>query len=117
MPTAVFFATNRAVTNATDPNDGYKPVMVPPLRPQDITYARARVDGVDINTNAQGFVAQIDDVTQGRFSDQAIATLSNPRTDLLVFIHGFDNTFSDAISRAGIAKLAGAGAGTMAGRG
>jgi len=100
MPTTVFFATNRVVTNATDPNDGYKSVMVPPLRPQDITYGRARVDGVDVNTNAQGFVAQIDDVRQGRFSDQAIATLSNPGTDLLVFIHGFDNTFSDAISRA-----------------
>jgi esterase/lipase superfamily enzyme len=100
MATTVFFATNRVVTDAADPNDGYTASMVPPLRPQDISYGRARVDGVDINSNQQGFVAQIDDVKRGGFSGQAIATLSDPGTDLLVFIHGFDNTFSDAISRA-----------------
>src|SRR5689334_21403926 len=74
--------------------------MVPPLKPQEITYGTAIVDGIDIAANGQGFVSEINDTKQGGFSDQAFATLSNPGTDLLVFIHGFDNTFSDALARA-----------------
>jgi esterase/lipase superfamily enzyme len=100
VPTTVYFATNRVVTDAGDPINGYRATMVPPLRPQDITYGTATVDGVDIQAGAQGVISRIDDVKQGGFSDQAIATLSNPGTDLLVFIHGFDNTFSDAVTRA-----------------
>jgi len=100
LATTIYFATNRVVTNASDPNGGYTSVMVPPLKPQEITYGTAIVDGIDVATNAQGVVSEIKDIKQGGFSDPAMATLSNPGTDLLVFIHGFDNTFSDAVSRA-----------------
>ena len=100
MATTVYFATNRVVTNASDANKGYTSIMVPPLKPQEITYGTAIVDGIDVATNAQGFVSEIKDTKQGGFSDAAVATLSNPGTDLLVFIHGFDNTFSDALTRA-----------------
>jgi esterase/lipase superfamily enzyme len=100
LSTTVYFATNRVVTNASDPNGGYTSIIVPPLKPQEITYGTAIVEGIDVATNAQGFVSEIKDTKQGGFSAQAIVTLVNPGTDLLVFIHGFDNTFSDAISRA-----------------
>jgi esterase/lipase superfamily enzyme len=100
MPTTVYFATNRVVTNSADAINGYEAVMVPPLRPQEITYGTAVVDGVNVQTGAQGAVSQINDVNQGGFSPQAIRDLSNPGRDLLVFIHGFDNTFSDAVTRA-----------------
>jgi esterase/lipase superfamily enzyme len=100
LATTVYFATNRVVTNASDPNEGYTSIMVPPLKPQEITYGTAIVDGIDVAANAQGFVSEIKDIKQGGFSDQAVAILSNPGTDLLVFIHGFDNTFADAVSRA-----------------
>jgi esterase/lipase superfamily enzyme len=100
MRTTVYFATNRAVTNAGDAIDGYGAVMVPPSRPDAITYGTAFVDGVDLARDAQGNVSQITDVSQGRFSPQAIEDLSNTGRNLLVFIHGFDNTFSDAVSRA-----------------
>ena len=100
MATTVYFATNRVVTNASDANKGYTSIMVPPLKPQEITYGTAIVDGIDVATNAQGFVSEIKDTKQGGFSDAAVATLSNPGTDLLLFIHGFDNTFSDALTRA-----------------
>ncbi len=70
------------------------------MSPQLITYGIATVDGVDIATNTQGTVAQISDVQQGEFSPKAVQALSNPGKDLLVFIHGFDNTFSDAVTRA-----------------
>ena len=67
MPTTVYFATNRVVTNATDPINGYKAVMVPPLQPQDVTYGTAIVNGVDDTSGAEGVVSQISDVEQGGF--------------------------------------------------
>jgi esterase/lipase superfamily enzyme len=84
MPTTVYFATNRIVADTADAVNGYQAGMVPPYVP----------------TGAQGAVSQIGDVRQGGFSQEAIAELSNPGRDLLVFIHGFDNTFSDAVTRA-----------------
>jgi esterase/lipase superfamily enzyme len=100
MSTTVYFATNRAVTNANDAVNGYPAVMVPPLKPQQITYGTAIVDGVVVATNAQGTVSKIENVSQGGFSPYAAEALSSGDKDLLVFIHGFDNTFSDAITRA-----------------
>lgn len=100
MPTTVYFATNRVVTNAADAIGGYPATMVPPWPPTGMTYGTAFVDGIDIATNAQGVVSQIAETSTGGFSQQAIGDLANAGRDLLVFIHGFDNTFSDAITRA-----------------
>ena len=52
MPTTVHFATNRVVTDAGDAANGYKNSMVPPSRPQAITYGTAFVDGVDVAAGA-----------------------------------------------------------------
>ena len=100
MPTTVYFATNRLVTNPADPINGYPPIMVPPLSPDQITYGTAFVDGIDIATNAQGVVSQIANTNKGAFPPQALADLSSSGRDMLFFIHGFDNTFADAITRA-----------------
>jgi len=100
MPTTVYFATNRVVANPADAANGYPPTMVPPLSPAAITYGAAFVDGVNVPTNAQGVVSQISDINKGGFSQQAIGDISNAGRNLLVFIHGFDNTFSDALTRA-----------------
>jgi esterase/lipase superfamily enzyme len=99
MPTTVYFATNRVVTDAADAVHGYGAAMVPPSNPAAITYGTAFVDGVNVATNAQGVVSQISDTRQGGFSQQAIGDLSNAGRNLFVFIHGFDNTFSDAVTR------------------
>jgi esterase/lipase superfamily enzyme len=100
MPTTVYFATNRVVTDATDAVNGYQPVMVAPSAPNAITYGVAFVNGVDVANNAQGVVSQINNVSQGGFLPQVVEEISNPGRNLLVFIHGFDNTFSDAVTRA-----------------
>jgi esterase/lipase superfamily enzyme len=100
MPTTVYFATNRVVTDATDPVNGYGPSMVPPSAPNEITYGTAFVDGVNVATNATGTISQIINVNRGAFSQEAIEDLSSPGRNLLVFIHGFDNSFPDAITRA-----------------
>lgn len=44
--TTVYFATNRLVTKASDPDIGYEAVMVPQLDPSLITYGQATVDEV-----------------------------------------------------------------------
>jgi len=110
MPTTVYFATNRVVTDVADAAGGYKNSMVAPTRPQDITYGTAFVDGVDVAAGAQGTVREIVDISTGGFSEQARGDLSSPGRNLLVFVHGFDNTFSDAVTRAAFNRefLAGA---------
>ncbi len=66
----------------------------------EITYGTAFVNDVDIGTDNQGVVTDINGVVQGRFSEEAIGDISRAGRNLLVFVHGFDNTFSDAITRA-----------------
>jgi esterase/lipase superfamily enzyme len=100
MPTTVYFATNRQVTNPNDPIGGYPPNIVPPSDPNQMTYGTAFVDGIDIANNAQGVVSEIANTNMGSFPPQAVADLSASGRDMLVFIHGFNNTFSDAITRA-----------------
>jgi hypothetical protein len=59
MRQTVYFATNRTVTDAADAVNGYPATMVPPLNPAAITYGVAFIDGVDLNSGAQGQVLAI----------------------------------------------------------
>src|SRR5690348_10585011 len=102
MTTTVYFATNRQMSNSADAIDGYPAEITKPLSPQDITYGKALVDGGDIQTNAQGNVTSIMQINKGEFGAATFQELSNTPKDLLVFIHGFANTFSDAITRAAL---------------
>jgi esterase/lipase superfamily enzyme len=63
-------------------------------------YGTAFVDGVDIKTNQQGSITSIQDTNRGAFAANVAGDLSNAGRNLLVFIHGFDNTFEDGITRA-----------------
>ena len=76
-----------------------RPPWRPPTNPSYLTYGTAFVGGIDIATNAQGVVTQIEETAQGRFPPGAADDLSQPGRNLLIFIHGFDNTFSDALTR------------------
>jgi esterase/lipase superfamily enzyme len=100
MPTTVYFASNRVLTGPADQVGSYGPGIQPPSLPQAMTYGTAFVDGIDLTTNAQGVVTSIASTAQGGFPADAGDDLANPGRNLLVFIHGFDNTFSDAITRA-----------------
>ncbi|MFL5256958.1 MAG: alpha/beta hydrolase [Rhodopila sp.] len=100
MTTTVYFATNRLVTNAKDPQNGYPATMAPPLEPDAMTYGVATVDQIDIPTNNAGVIKSITNVTKGDFSKQAQARISKPGSNLLIFVHGFDNSFSAGITRA-----------------
>jgi esterase/lipase superfamily enzyme len=63
-------------------------------------YATAFVDGVNIKADQSGSITSIQDPNKGAFAANVASDLSNAGRNLLVFIHGFDNTFEDAITRA-----------------
>ena len=100
MPTTVFFASNRILTGDPTVVTSYGPNIQPPSVSTDIMYGTAFVDSVDINANQQGSITSIQDTNKGAFAANVADDLSNAGRNLLVFIHGFDNTFEDGITRA-----------------
>jgi esterase/lipase superfamily enzyme len=88
----VYFATNRKY-DATQPNGfGYDIV---PNDPAAIIYAVA-----DVPNPGDGQIGAISDVTAGGFSAATSEAIVGSGKSLLVFIHGFDNSIADALSRA-----------------
>jgi esterase/lipase superfamily enzyme len=100
MPTTVYFATNRALAGPTSDWRSYGTGIVAPSDAGAITYATAFVDNTNLTADTAGAIQQIQDIQQGGFSPQAVTDLSAPGRNLLVFIHGFDNSFENAITRA-----------------
>ena len=100
MPTTVYFATNRKVANDGMHVTDYGKGIVSQADPAMITYGKALVDGVDVAAGLMGRVVRIDDVVQGGLAARSIRSLITPRRNIVVFIHGFDNSFADAITRA-----------------
>ncbi len=99
MRTTVHFATNRPVVGDGTEVSDYGSGIVSPSDPGRVTYATAFVDGTDIAADRSGRVVQIGEVNRGGCSDAAIGDLSTPGRNILVFLHGFDNTFEDALTR------------------
>jgi esterase/lipase superfamily enzyme len=100
VPTTVFFASNRILTGDPAVATSYGPNIQPPSVSTDIMYGTAFVDGVDIKADQQGSITSIQDTNKGAFAANVADDLSNAGRNLLVFIHGFDNTFEDGITRA-----------------
>jgi esterase/lipase superfamily enzyme len=96
MPTTVYFATNRALTGPASDWRSYGTGIVAPTDAGAITYATAFVDNTNLTADTAGAIQQIQDIQQGVFSAQAVADLSAPGRNLLVFIHGFDNAITRA---------------------
>jgi esterase/lipase superfamily enzyme len=100
MPTTVYFASNRILTGDPTAVTSYGPNIQPPSNDTGITYGTAFVDGVDIEAGQQGSITSIQNTNTGAFAKDVAGDLSHAGRNLLVFIHGFDNTFEDAITRA-----------------
>ena len=95
--TPVYFATNRTKNDAMPFGFGNNSA---PYNPQTITFARADVDNVNLANEDSGVIRSISDVTTANFSSKATAEIVGAKKNLMIFIHGFDNSFSDAIKRA-----------------
>lgn len=96
----VHFATNRVLTGPADQLTSYSSSVVAPSDPTVVTYGTAFVEDAGLDADTVGAIKSINTVQQGQFSDSAQGDLSDPGRNLLVFIHGFDNTFENAITRA-----------------
>jgi esterase/lipase superfamily enzyme len=96
----VHFATNRVLTGPADQLASYSSSVVAPSDPTVVIYGTAFVEDAGLDADTLGAIKSINDIQQGQFSDQAKGDLSDPGRNLLVFIHGFDNSFENAITRA-----------------
>jgi esterase/lipase superfamily enzyme len=95
--TTVYFATNRKPDPTAAGGFGS---AIAANQPDAITYAVADVTGIALAQEGSGTIAGISSSQQGVFSDAATSAIIGARKNLLVFVHGFDNSFEDAITRA-----------------
>ncbi len=100
MAVTVYFATNRAANGPANDYRSYGSAIVAPTDPNAITYGTAFVNDANLTADTVGAITGIQDISMGDFSAGAIADLSNPGRNLLIFIHGFDNSFENALTRA-----------------
>jgi esterase/lipase superfamily enzyme len=114
MPTTVYFATNRALNGPAEQWQSYGTSITAPSDPEAVTYATAFVNNSNLTADTVGAITAIQDVHQGRFRQTVADDLSNPGRNLLVFIHGFDNSFENAITRAAFNREWFAASGVMA---
>jgi esterase/lipase superfamily enzyme len=100
MPTTVHFATNRFVNGPPEALGSYTADMIAPSKPENVTYGTAFVDNANLTADTVGAITSISDIRKGDFSQGAIDDLANGGRNLLVFLHGFANSFENAITRA-----------------
>ena len=100
MLTTVYFATNRALTGPAQDWRSYGANIVTPSDPTALTYATAFVDNTDLTADTTGAITSIQQIKTGGFAADVISDLSDPGRNLLVFIHGFANSFENGITRA-----------------
>jgi len=96
----VHFATNRVLTGPAEQVTSYSASAVNPSDPTAVTYGTAFVEDAGLDADTVGAIKSINTVRHGQFSESAKGDLSDPGRNLLVFIHGFDNSFENAITRA-----------------
>lgn len=100
MSVTVHFATNRVLSGAAEDWRSYGNGIVSPTDPTAITYGTAFVAAANLTADSTGAITNIQNVSKGRFHPDAAGDLANPGRNVLVFIHGFDNSFENAITRA-----------------
>src|SRR5689334_3843648 len=96
----VYFATNRVVQGPTTDWRNYGAEIVTPTDPAKITYAAAFVQGTDLGAEDSGGIASISHPQAGGFQPGLVQDMVGAGKDLLIFIHGFANSFLNSITRA-----------------
>ncbi|GEP59656.1 alpha/beta fold hydrolase [Reyranella soli] len=100
MASTVYFATNRVIVGPKDKPGSYTSSMVPSANPAEVIYGTAFVGSADFEEDKPGNITSLHDFSDGMFNDPVNEDLSKGGRNILVFIHGFANTFGDAIARA-----------------
>ena len=100
MTTTVYFATNRIANHPADRPENYTFFMTAPDNPLQVTYGTAFVDSAGLTADTVGAVRSLNDLQKGNFSQSAFDDLAEGGRNILVFVHGFANSFEDALTRA-----------------
>ena len=112
LDTTVYFATNREPDATAE--GGFGARIVDPADPAAIAYAVVPVSNVKLNDENSGIIGTVTGLHIGDFAATVAAELEATNRNLLVFIHGFDNSFADAIKRAAFNREWFAASGTAA---
>ena len=102
--TNVLFATNRqrvadAAAGVADFGDD-----AAAQTPESLLCATAEVGGIDIDKPGSGQILAISNLNAGGFAASDLAPVLASQNDILVFVHGAANGFSDAVTRAAYNK-------------
>jgi esterase/lipase superfamily enzyme len=98
--TTVYFATNRAAQGPTTDWHSYGAEIVSPMDPSLVTYAAAFVEGTDLLVEGSGTIMAISHAQSSGFEAGVARDIVGSGKNILVFIHGFANSFFNAITRA-----------------
>jgi esterase/lipase superfamily enzyme len=96
----VYFATNRLAHGPTTDWHSYGAEIVTPTDPSKTTYAAAFVQGTDLAVEDSGAIAAISRPQAGGFQAGVVQEIVGVDKHLLIFIHGFANSFLNSITRA-----------------
>ena len=100
MTTTVYFATNRIANHPADRPENYTFFMTAPDNPLQVTYGTAFVDSAGLTADTVGAIRSLHDLQKGGFSQTAFDDLAEGGRNILVFVHGFANSFENALTRA-----------------
>jgi esterase/lipase superfamily enzyme len=100
MTTTVYFATNRIANHPADRPENYTFFMTAPDNPLQVTYGTAFVDSAGLTADTVGAIRSLNDLQKGNFSPAAFDDLAEGGRNILVFVHGFANSFADGLTRA-----------------
>ena len=96
----VYFATNRVAQGPTTDWHSYGADIIPPTDPSQIIYAAAFVGGTELALEGSGTIAAISHPQAGGFETGVAQDIVGSGKNILVFIHGFANSFLNSIARA-----------------
>jgi esterase/lipase superfamily enzyme len=96
----VYFATNRVAQGPTSDWHSYGADIVAPTDSSLLTYATAFVEGTDLAIEGSGAITAISHAQAGGFDPDVSGDIIGSGSNLLIFIHGFANSFLNAITRA-----------------
>ena len=96
----VYFATNRVAQGPTTDWHSYGADIIPPTDPRQIIYAEAFVQGVGLAAEDSGAIAAISNPQTGGFQTGVAQDILGSGKSILIFIHGFANSFLNSIARA-----------------
>jgi esterase/lipase superfamily enzyme len=96
----ILFATNRTPTLGPDGKPtGFGDAALDPT-PGNLYCGTAVVEGIDAKDADSGKLDGLLNLNLGAFAPEAIAPVLASQNDVLVFVHGTDNSFHDAVVRA-----------------